>query len=60
MPESRQDKCERLVGDLLDCEGGLSGKDIDFIESMADWLEGKRDFTDKQMNVIERIAERVL
>ena len=54
---SEQQRAEAVLDDLLRCEGGLSGSEIDFIEDM----DGKRNlmWTEKQIDWLDRIYERV-
>ncbi len=52
-----QDRARGVLDDLLECEGGLSGKEMDFIEDM----DKKRGciWTDKQIEWLDLIYERV-
>lgn len=46
-----------LVEDLCAIDHGLSGATIDFIESIAAWVEGGKALTSKQREVAEKIWE---
>lgn len=54
---SEQDRARDVLDDLLQCDGGMSGKEIDFIEDM----DKKRNliWTEKQIDWLDRIFERV-
>ncbi len=54
---SEQDRIEGVLDDLLNCEGGLSGKEIDFIDDM----NNKRNlqWSEKQIAWLDGIYKRV-
>ncbi len=54
---SDQNRAMDVLDDLLNCEGGLSGKEIDFIDDM----DGKRNlvWTENQIDWLDRIYKRV-
>mgnify|MGYP001615778078 FL=1 len=53
-----QEEAEKLLDELLAVETGLSGWEMDFLES----LDGQRGgvFSEKQIAVLERIESRLL
>jgi hypothetical protein len=57
MSSTEQIRAREVLDDLLKVEGGLSGKEIDFIEDM----DSKRylDWTEKQIDWLDRIYGRV-
>ena len=54
---AEQNRAREVLDDLLRVEGGLSGRELDFIEDM----DGKRNlfWTDKQIVWLDLIYERV-
>lgn len=54
---SEQDRLREVLDDLLACEGGLSVREMEFIEDM----DGKRNlvWTEKQMDWLDMICQRV-
>lgn len=48
----------RDVEKALGIEGGLSGWDMDFLENIAESVEGGRELSEKQRGVLDRILER--
>ena len=56
MSASAEADWERLLEELLELESGLSGWEIDFLESL-DGLRG-RELTDKQLEKLWQIHER--
>ena len=55
--DSEQQRAKDVLDDLLKSEGGMSGKELDFIEDM----DKKRTFTwtEKQIDWLDRIYGRV-
>jgi len=55
--DAEQKRARDVLDDLLQVEGGLSAKELDFIEDM----DGKRNlhWTEKQIAWLDRIYERV-
>jgi hypothetical protein len=55
--KKEQERAEGVLDDLLACEGGLSGKEIDFIEDM----DNKRNinWTGRQVEWLDIIYRRV-
>ena len=53
-----QDRAESVLDELLECEDGLSAKELDFIESM----DKKRQFewSDKQIAWLDGIYKKVI
>lgn len=43
---------------LCEIDGGLSGWEVDFVESIAERVEGGATLTDKQRETADRILER--
>lgn len=54
---TEQDRLRAVLNDLLACEGGLSGRELEFIEDM----DTKRNlvWTEKQIEWLDIIYERV-
>lgn len=52
-----QDRAREVLDEILQCEGGMSGRELDFIESM----DGQRDVTwsEKQIDWLDNIYARV-
>ena len=52
-----QNRAKDVLDDLLKCEGGMSGKELSFIEDM----DGKRNlhWSEKQIAWLDRIYGRV-
>lgn len=52
------DEALEVLDELLALEGGLTGWELDFIES----LDGQRErpFTEKQIGVLEKLEARLL
>ena len=56
--KEEQERARGVLDDLLKCEGGMSGKELDFIDDM----DGKRNlcWTEKQIDWLDKIFNRVL
>jgi hypothetical protein len=54
---NEQDRARDVLDDLLKCEGGMTGKELDFIEDM----DKKRNivWSEKQIGWLDRIYKRV-
>lgn len=50
---------EDRVCALCDLEEGLTSWEVDFLDSMVDWIGDGRVLTEKQKQTINRIYERV-
>ena len=55
--DKEQERAREVLNDLLACDGGMSGKELDFIEDM----DKKRNliWTEKQIDWLDRIYGRV-
>ncbi len=53
----QQDQAEEVLDELLQCESGMTGWELDFIESM-DKQRG-REWSEIQINKLHTIYERV-
>ena len=56
--DEEQKRAREVLDDLLSCDGGMTGKELDFIEDM----DNKRNLTwsEKQIAWLDRIYERVI
>ena len=52
------DEAVETLNELLAQESGLTGWEMDFLESLSEWTP--RPFTEKQIAVLEKIEARLL
>lgn len=55
--DQEQNRARQVLDELLEVEGGMSGKELDFIENMDSQRE--RDWSEKQIKWLDDIWERV-
>jgi hypothetical protein len=55
--ESKMPELRKILVELLDLDAGLSQWEIDFLDSLNNWV-GK--FTENQAERLEKISERLL
>ena len=55
--DKEQERARDVLDELLNCEGGLSGKEIDFLDDM--YKKRNLHWTEKQINWLDIIYKRV-